>query len=132
MKAMATAVCICALLTLTVLAQVSVPNDSDISGTWKARIVSAGPVPKMWDEAVFEFKADHGKLSGQAHIGGWPGSAPLSDGKVNADWISFTYVGVGRPSVTLKFSGTIRGHEMKITLVDVDRVYQMDGTKVLQ
>jgi hypothetical protein len=102
---------------------------NEIDGTWKAWFV--GPVdnlPKMVSEMVFDLKAEGNKLTGSAHMGNWPGDAPISDGKINGDRISFTAIGKrawnsrgpgwrssGYPR--LKFVGLVRGTEVKLSLI---------------
>ena len=102
---------------------------ADIAGTWKA--VFVGPIetrPKMVSTIVFDLNTDGTVLTGMAHAGSWPGDAAISDGRIDGDRISFTVVGTspwkakgpfgeasGYPK--LKFSGTIVGDKMKLTLV---------------
>jgi hypothetical protein len=101
---------------------------SDIDGKWKASFVgSIENRPCAPDEMVFDLKADGNKLTGMAHMGNWPGDAPISEGKIDGDNISFTAIGKspwrangqgwrssGYPR--LKFSGTILHNEINLTL----------------
>jgi len=81
----------------------------------------------MVSEMMFTFQVEGNKLTGDAHMANWPGDAPISDGKIDGDRISFTVIGKlpwtatsggvttsGYPK--LVFSGTVNGKEMKIIL----------------
>ena len=100
---------------------------NDIDGKWKASFV--GPrdnLPRMVREMVFDLKVEGDKLTGTAHMGSWPGDAPISDGKVDGNQITFTAIGKspwragGQGSQSsgyprLKFIGTVQGNEIKLT-----------------
>jgi hypothetical protein len=102
---------------------------ADITGTWKA--VFTGPIgerPKMVSEMIFDLHAAGDKLTGTAHMGNWPGDAPLIDGKIEGDRFSFTAIGKspwrskgpmgeasGLPRLT--FTGTLQDTEMQLTVV---------------
>jgi hypothetical protein len=101
---------------------------NDISGTWKAWFV--GPKderPKMVSEMTFHLTVDGEKVTGMAHMDYWPGDAPISEGKIDGDRISFTVVGErpwwasgpmgefsGYPK--LVFVGKLHGKEAQLTL----------------
>lgn len=103
---------------------------ADISGTWKATFTGElGSRPKMVSEIVLElYTRDGGAISGIAHMGAWPGDAPLRDGRVEGDRISFTACGSspwrsksasgnssGLPK--LSFTGTIHGDEIRFVVI---------------
>lgn len=102
---------------------------ADISGTWKAWFVGdVDARPRFFSEAVLNVKVDGNKLSGTAHMGNWPGVAPISDGKIDGDKFSFTAIGkfpwtrnasgtvtTGYPR--LRFAGTVQGNEMTLTMI---------------
>ena len=117
-------------LTFLFVAMAVCASAADITGTW--RVVFTGPIgqqPKMVSEMIFDLKAAGDKLTGTAHMGNWPGDAPLIDGKIEGDRISFTAFGnspwrarsatgeasSGLPKLT--FTGTIQGNEMQLTVV---------------
>ena len=101
---------------------------SDAQGIWKA--VFVGPLedrPSMVSEMEFEFSVDGHELTGMAHIGEWPGDAPISEGRIDGTRISFTVNGrspwwsksstaslSGYPK--LKFTGFVKGNDMKLLL----------------
>jgi hypothetical protein len=65
-------------LTLLLAAMVLGAPAADINGIWKA--VFTGPLgerPKMVSEMIFDLHAAGSKLTGNAHMGNWPGDAPL-------------------------------------------------------
>jgi hypothetical protein len=101
-----------------------------IDGTWIAEFTDPpGRQPITVDKATFEIRQDGNKLTGMAHVGKWPGDAPITEGKIEGDHFSFTVVSdspwrstqAGSTEVTvgypkLEFSGTIEGGEMTLTL----------------
>jgi len=102
---------------------------AEITGKWKA--VFLGPSdewPKTVSTIVFDIEADGNNFTGMAHVGSWPGDAPISDGTIEGDRVSFTVIGnspwrarsrqgesSGYPS--LRFTGTISGREMNLRLL---------------
>jgi hypothetical protein len=96
---------------------------ADLSGTWK--VVYAGPAdraPKTIGSIVLDLKVDKSLVTGTAHIGVWPGDAPISGGKVEGDRISFRATGhlsstTGIP--TCQFVATVNGDEMLLTMTAV-------------
>ena len=125
---------------------------ADVTGTWKATFLGdPGTWPKMVSEMTFELNADGSQVTGMAHMSNWPGDAPLSDGKIEGNRISFVVIGrspwksssprgkaSGFPRLT--FTGTITGKELKLHLVwdsvviygevTGSREYEMAGKKV--
>jgi len=98
---------------------VSFAETVDVDGNWTVKYVG-GPVMKTIGGAEFEFKADGDKLTGIANVGmGWPGKAPISNGKIDGDRISFMVYGKqwsssGYPK--MHFVGTIHDDEIKLTM----------------
>lgn len=95
-----------------------------IDGVWTAEFTDPpGRQPITVDKAVFEIRQEGNKLAGTAHLGSWPGDAPITDGKIEGRQFSFTVVGdspwrsnagVGYPKI--EFTGTIEGEEITLTL----------------
>jgi hypothetical protein len=106
-----------------VVAPVSVnATAADVTGTWKAWFVGPmGDRPKMFSEIIFDFKVDGSGLTGNAHMGNWPGDAFISDGRFEAGHFSFTATG-RMPSSSgvpkFRIEGTIHGNEMKVTMTN--------------
>ncbi len=92
---------------------------NDIAGNWSVEFVS-GVAWKTIGGATFEFKVQGNKLDGMAHVGhGWPGTAPISEGIIDGDHISFLVVGQlpstgGYPK--MRFTGTVQGDEIQLTM----------------
>jgi len=82
-------------LLLTGLASMALATSpTDIRGTWK--VWFAGPrerAPKTVGSMVFDLNMDGENVTGMAHIGSWPGDAPITDGKIDGDRITFTATG---------------------------------------
>src|SRR5690349_1532704 len=102
---------------------------ADVNGTWTVKFLGdPGNSPKTVDKMTFELEAHGHALMGEAHIGDWPGEAPITEGKVDGDRITFVIVGnspwkarsrkagaSGFPR--LKFTGMIRGDEIELHVV---------------
>jgi hypothetical protein len=103
---------------------------NNVTGTWKAVFVNPERGPKMFAAVVLNLEANGEKLTGMCHAGNWPGDAPITNGKVDGDRISFTVIGklpasTGLPKMT--FTGTRYGK-----LVDLEMVFEgleLDGRK---
>ncbi len=99
---------------------------ADFAGTWKVKY--AGPPktgPKTIGEMIFAVTVDGDHVSGMAEIGAWPGFAPIADGKVEGDRISFTTRGylsstTGIPTCLLE--GTMSGGELVIHLSQINSI----------
>ena len=107
---------IAALLTASGLAAAP----ADFAGTWNVKYVGAPRTgPKTIGSMILALKVDGDRVTGIVHIGSWPGIAPISDGVVTDDQISFTARGylsstTGIPTCLLE--GTLRGGELVIHL----------------
>jgi hypothetical protein len=108
----------------------------DIAGKWKA-IVVGGVRHKTIYEATFDFKVDGNRLDGMAHVGNeessyYPGTAPISNGEIKGEHISFTVIGEHPSSSGLprmKFDGTVHGDAIDLTLsLGSERVDRMELT----
>jgi hypothetical protein len=102
----------------------------DVTGTWHATFVGDPMTfPKMLSEMQFDFDGDGDgeKVTGMAHLGHWPGDAPLSNGRIEGDRLTFTVIGrlpwcssfagqtrCGYPR--LDFTGIIRNGQMALSL----------------
>jgi hypothetical protein len=110
------------LLTATSLAGAP----ADFAGTWKVKY--AGPPmtgPKTIGSMIFAITIDGGHVSGMAHIGSWPGVAPIADGKVEGDRISFTargYLSSTTGSPTCLLEGTMSGGDLVIHLSQIKSI----------
>jgi hypothetical protein len=103
-------------------------SGSDVAGIWEVRFT--GPVgerPKMVSKMVFNMKAEGEKVSGTAHMSVWPGDAPITEGRIMGDKISFTVIGEKPWTVSgsgqassgypkLVFTGVVNGDKMQLTL----------------
>lgn len=92
----------------------------DLQGKWTARFTGRiGNRPKMIGRIDFDFRVDGNTLTGVAHMAGWPGDCPLSEGKVRNGRFSFTATGL-TPSSTgipvMWFEGEMHGNGLKMTM----------------
>src|SRR5262249_21446930 len=100
----------------------------ETDGTWRA-VLAGSDLPATVSQITFTIKVDADHVTGTAHVGRWPGDAPLTDGHIEGNRIYFTAIGKspwwssdnrgddrkGLPQ--LMFSGTIEGQEMEIDMV---------------
>ena len=108
---------------LLVTAAMTAATADRIDGTWKVRF--AGPpehAPKTVGLIVLDLKVDLDAVTGLARIGVWPGDAPIADGKINGDHISFNATGhlgstTGIP--TCHFEAMIHGDGMDLTMTAI-------------
>src|SRR5215471_16440247 len=98
------------IIPLLLLSGLYSSDDSNrVEGKWVVEYVS-GLQMKTIGGADFTFKAAGNELTGAANVGhGWPGEAPISDGRIDGERISFTVQGrqwssTGYPK--MRFSGT--------------------------
>jgi hypothetical protein len=93
---------------------------ADVSGTWKAALETPnGPF-----ETSFVFKADGEKLTG-ATSNRFMQDAPISEGKVDGDTISFVVTGsFNGNDVKVNYKGKVAGDEIKLTV----EIAARDGT----
>jgi hypothetical protein len=106
-------------------------STGDISGSWKA-VVTGGVIHMTIAQALFDFHVvDGNRLTGTAEIGDYyPGAAPITQGTIDGDHFSFTVVGEHPSSnglPTMKFTGTLHGDELELTMDLVDGY--VDGGK---
>jgi hypothetical protein len=87
---------------------------ADIDGKWKTTI-DAGPQGSV--ELVFDLKADRKKLTGTLSGPILPTPAPITDGLIDGDAVSFSLtmsLMPGMPPVLIGYSGTIKGDELSL------------------
>ena len=121
----------CSLLLLVGFAASA--SDADATGNWHLDNV-AGIAPQTAGDAEFEFKVEGKKLTGTAHVGvgGWPADGPIHGGAVNGDHIAFSVHGKvlssgGFPE--MKFTGTVHGDEMELTMTFFYRGHESDSVQ---
>ena len=84
---------------------------ADVSGKWVAQVPGRGGEMR---EATFTFKADGGQLTGSVTTP--RGDAPISDGKIDGDDISFNQVmEFNGNQVKLVYKGKVSGDQIKFT-----------------
>ena len=126
---------------LSVLAA-TVAAQSTPTGVWRTLVIPGQPLdrmPKMFGEVLLDLKAEGTKLTGTARMGdGWPGSAPIQDGKIEGNRFSFAWTGTvassgGVPITSryprLTFTGTVDGDQMKLSM-DGDYKMELKGERL--
>ena len=107
---------------------VSFADSKDIDNNLTVQYVD-GLAMKTIGGAEFEIDANGSHLTGTANIGvGWPGKAPISNGKIDGDHISLTVLGKQASSDGLPkmdFAGTIHANKIKLTMT-----FYADGKKI--
>jgi len=120
----------CAAVLLTAAAFAASP--ADIAGTWKVRSTwPNGPGLKTVGDIVLDLKVDGGMVTGMAHIGSWPGDAPIAEGKLEGNRLTFNATGhlsssTGIP--TCHCEVTIESGEMLLTMTMIKNPTCAAGT----
>jgi hypothetical protein len=110
-----------------------------IEGSWSVNY-AGGIGMKTMGGAEFTFHVDGGKLTGMASVGmGWPGVAPISEGRVDGGRLDFMVYGQrwsssGYPE--MHFTGTVSGDKIQISMLrflhgehDGDTVTSFEGRR---
>ena len=85
---------------------------ADINGKWKAEYTTPDGQAR---QSTFDFKADGDKLTGI--VSSPRGEAPISEGKISGDDISFSVVrNIGGNEVKLLYKGKVAGSEIKFNV----------------
>ena len=93
---------------------------SDLTGAWKVVFVGDPRTgPKTVGSIILDLKVDGNQVTGKALIGGWPGEAPIADGRIEDGHITFTATGhldstTGIP--TCKFDVVAQEGEIRVTM----------------
>jgi hypothetical protein len=98
-------------LTLTALLSLSISAfAADVTGKWTAEI-PGGRGPQT---TTFNFKVDGSKLSGS--VATQRGDAPITEGKVDGDNISFTQtLSFNGNDITMTYKGVVKGDTIELT-----------------
>jgi hypothetical protein len=95
-------------------------SPAGLSGTWKLESTwPDGPGMKALGSIVLDLKVNADEVTGMAHMGSWPGDAPVADAKIDGDHITFTATGAHTSSSgipTCWFDVTVHGNEVVIVL----------------
>lgn len=90
---------------------------ADVAGAWKTSYTNSEGQTR---ESTLTLKVDNGKLSGE--FSSARGKAPISEGSVEGDRISFTVVRKANyDEVPVKFTGTVSGDTMRLKMQIRDR-----------
>jgi hypothetical protein len=96
---------------ILVLGAISAALAANVDGKWVAQVPGRGG---QTSETTFTFKADGAKLTGT--VTGRQGEAPISDGMIKGDDISFTQTfEVQGNSIKVIYTGKVTGDEIKMT-----------------
>ena len=100
---------------------------ADVAGTWKASM-EGGP----GGEVTFVFKVDGNKLGGTASSE-MSGEAPITEGKIDGNEISFTVaINANGQDMKILHKGTVNGNEIKLTVTfaGMDQTMEMTAKRV--
>src|SRR4051794_36385155 len=100
---------------------------ADASGTWKTSIET----PNGTMDNTFTLKVDGAKLTGTISMGQM-GEAPISEGKVDGDNVTFAVVReMNGNQFRINYSGKVAGDEIKITgeVAGMDRKFEMTAKR---
>ena len=99
---------------------------ADVAGTWKASVET----PNGTFESTFLFKVDGNKLTGT--VTGRMGEAPISEGKIEGDDVSFNVVrSRDGQEFKLSYKGKIKGDELMLTvsIQGMDQTFDMTAKR---
>jgi hypothetical protein len=105
------------------LAVTSTLSAADVTGIWKVTYAGSPEyAPKSIGSMILDLKVTGNIVTGTATIGAWPGEAPISDGRIEGNHITFTATG-NRESTTgiptCKLDVTIQDDEMHVVLTAI-------------
>jgi hypothetical protein len=137
------------------------PAAADVAGTWRATFLAPREEwPRFFSEITFDLAITGDQVRGTAHLGNWPGKAPILEGRLKGNEISFTAIGqhawtMRSPSVSksgyprLEFTGVVNGDQMELTFTwrsvlvmfngkpiaptldpDPPQIFKMQGTRL--
>jgi hypothetical protein len=96
---------------VVVLAAITAALAANVDGKWVAQVTGPGGQTR---EVTFNFKAEGEKLTGT--VSGRQGDAPISDGTIKGDDISFTQTFEAQGnSIKVIYTGKVSGDEIKMT-----------------
>jgi hypothetical protein len=97
--------------TVLVFASLALAWAADVNGKWVAQVPGRGGQTR---ETTFNFKAEGEKLTGT--VTGMQGEAPIADGTIKGDDISFTQTfEMQGNSIKVIYKGKVSGDEIKFT-----------------
>jgi hypothetical protein len=115
-----------AILVLTALMVAAALVAADVAGKWKAEFTMPDGQTRT---SIFTFKVDGDKLTGT--VSSPRGEAPIQEGKVSGDEISFVVVReFGGNEVRIYYKGKVSGDELKLTVEFGERSFEMTAKRV--
>lgn len=111
------------LLLASLLAATLTLSAADVTGIWKVTYAGSPEYsPKSVGSMILDLKVNGNVVTGTVTIGTWPGEAPISDGKIEGNHITFTATGhrestTGIP--TCKLDVTMQDDEMHVVLTAI-------------
>ena len=101
------------VLALALLLGAATLRAEDITGKWRGQMPGRDGTAR---EMTFDLKADGAKLTGSM-VGPGGRGVPITDGKVDADAVSFTVnLALGGNNMKMGYSGTVSGDVMKLKM----------------
>ncbi len=99
---------------------------ADVAGKWKAEFTTPDGQTRS---SLFTFKVEGDKLTGT--VSSPRGEAPIQEGKVSGDEISFVVVReFGGNEVRIHYKGKVSGNELKLTVDFGERSFEMTAKRV--
>jgi len=114
------------LLLLTVLTLAATLAAADVAGKWKAEFTMPDGQTRT---SIFTFKVEGDKLTG--NVSSPRGEAPIQEGKVSGDEISFVVVReFGGNEVRIHYKGKVTGDDLRLTVEFGERSFEMTAKRV--
>jgi hypothetical protein len=101
---------------------------AEVAGKWKAEFTTPDGQTRS---SLFTFKVEGDKLTGT--VSSPRGDAPIQEGKVSGDEISFVVVReFGGNEVRINYKGKVSGNELKLTVDFGERSFEMTAKRVAE
>jgi len=101
---------------------------AEVAGKWKAEFTTPDGQTRS---SLFTFKVEGDKLTGT--VSSPRGDAPIQEGKVSGDEISFVVVReFGGNEVRINYKGKVSGNELKLTVDFGERSFEMTAKRVTE
>ncbi len=111
-----------------ILAMAAAVVAAEVAGKWKAEFTTPDGQTRS---SLFTFKVEGDKLTGT--VSSPRGEAPIQEGKVSGDEISFVVVReFGGNEVRIHYKGKVSGNELKLTVDFGERSFEMTAKRVVE
>jgi hypothetical protein len=109
-------------------------SEADFSGTWKLLYTGTEARGfKTLGSIILDLKVNGSAVTGVAHLASWPGDAPIADGKMEGQRITFTAAGTHSSTTgipTCQFELTVHGAKMAAVMTVIRNSFLPPGASL--